>query len=109
MIEVLHYITETGVDVFADWLANLKGKRAAARMAIRIDRLSQGNFGDVKSLGSGISELRIDVGPGYRVYFGTIHKQCVLLLCGGDKRQQTADIRRATNYWTDYLKRTSKS
>lgn len=57
MVQVLHYVTEAGVDVFADWLANLKDKRAAARIVIRIDRLSQGNFGDVKSLGAGISEL----------------------------------------------------
>jgi putative addiction module killer protein len=96
------------VDVFSEWLGNLKDKRAAAKIAVRIDRLSLGNFGDVKSLGSGVSELRIAEGPGYRIYFGMIGKQCVLLLCGGDKRQQAADIKRAITYWNDYLKRTIK-
>jgi putative addiction module killer protein len=69
--------------------------RAIARIQIRIDRLSLGNMGDVKAVGEGISEMRIDYGPGYRVYFKKTGKMILLLLCGGDKTSQTADIKTA--------------
>ncbi len=72
----------------------------------RIDRLSAGNFGDCKSLRGGLFELRIDWGPGYRVYYGLVGKACVLLLCGGDKRKQASDIKRALEYLKDYRERT---
>jgi putative addiction module killer protein len=72
----------------------------------RIDRLSLGNFGDCKALGGGLFELRIDWGPGYRVYYALIGRACVLLLCGGDKRKQVSDIRRALEYLKDYRERT---
>jgi putative addiction module killer protein len=77
-----------------------------ARIAARMDRPAGGNFGDSKSIGGGVHELRIDWGPGYRVYFGKVGSACVLLLCGGDKRRQSADINRARAYWKDYEKRT---
>ncbi len=77
------------------WLAGLKDARARARIAIRIDRLAHGNAGDGKSVGAGISELRIDCGPGYRVYFMQRGQAVVVLLNGGDKRSQASDIRRA--------------
>ena len=99
MIEVLHYLSADGTDVFGEWLARLKDARAAAKIAVRIDRLSAGNFGDCKALQEGVSELRIDWGPGYRVYFAGIGRTCVLLLCGGDKRRQSADIKRAIEFW----------
>jgi putative addiction module killer protein len=105
MVEVLHYVTEDGKDLFADWLAKLRDRRAAARVAVRVNRLSLGNFGDSKSLRDGVSELRIDFGPGYRVYFGRSGERIVLLLCGGDKRTQSADIRRAVDCWQSYLLR----
>jgi putative addiction module killer protein len=73
----------------------------------RIDRLSLGNFGDCKALGNGLFELRIDWGPGYRVYYALAGRVFVLLLCGGDKRKQASDIRRALEYLKDYRKRTS--
>lgn len=79
-------------DVFLKWLQNLRDIRAAARIQVRIDRLSLGNPGDVKSLRGGISEMRIDYGPGYRVYFTQHGETIVLLLCGGDKRTQDEDI-----------------
>ena len=79
-------------DVFLKWLQNLRDIRAAARIQVRIDRLSLGNPGDVKSLSGGISEMRIDYGPGYRVYFTQHGETIVLLLCGGDKRTQDDDI-----------------
>jgi putative addiction module killer protein len=88
-------------------VASLNGA-AVARIAIRIDRLALGNFGDCKALREGVSELRIDWGPGYRLYFGRLGRECVLLLCGGDKRKQSADIERAIDYLKDYKERTTK-
>jgi putative addiction module killer protein len=76
---------------FEKWLQALD-ERARARVNIRIRRLSQGNYGDVKPVGEGISELRIDYGPGYRVYLKRTGVEIVLLLCGGDKRSQSKDI-----------------
>lgn len=76
-------------------MRGLKDRQAAARIALRIDRLAMGNPGDVKSVGSGVSELRIDYGPGYRVYFCRRGADILLLLCGGDKRTQDRDIARA--------------
>lgn len=82
-------------ETFLKWLQSLRDKRALARIAVRIDRIEEGNFGDFKSLGGGVHELRVDVGKGYRVYF-TIHRpNLVLLLCVGDKSSQQRDIKRA--------------
>jgi putative addiction module killer protein len=81
--------------IFRDWLAALRDLRAVARIDTRIGRLRQGNFGDAKSVGDGVGELRIDYGPGYRVYFTRRGEKIVLLLCGGDKGDQTRDIARA--------------
>jgi putative addiction module killer protein len=105
-MEIRRYATAGGKDVFGEWLADLADLRARARIAVRIDRLAGGNFGDSKSIGEGLHELRIDWGPGYRVYDGNIETACVLLLCGGDKRKQTADIKKARAYWKDYKERT---
>jgi putative addiction module killer protein len=80
---------------FDRWLRKLKDRRAAARVLIRIDRLAAGNPGDVKSVGRGVAELRIDYGPGYRVYFLREGDRLILLLTGGDKSTQDADIRTA--------------
>jgi putative addiction module killer protein len=108
MLEILRYVTESGRDVFGDWLDGLRDVRAAAKIIVRIDRLAAGNFGDHKSLPEGISVLRVDWGPGYRVYYALIDRTTVLLLCGGDKRRQTADIRRAVEFWKDYRRRTKR-
>ena len=78
--------------VFSRWLVKLRDRQAAARISVRIDRLASGNPGDVKPVGEGISELRIDYGPGYRVYFKDTGREIIFLLCGGDKRTQEADI-----------------
>ena len=80
---------------FDRWLTGLKDSRARARIATRLDRLALGNPGDVKAVGSGVSELRIDYGPGYRVYFMQRGPVVIVLLCGGDKRTQSTDIKRA--------------
>jgi putative addiction module killer protein len=81
--------------IFGEWIAALRDLRAAARIDGRIGRLRAGNFGDVKSVGGGVSELRVDYGPGYRVYFTRRGDKIVILLCGGDKGSQARDIRRA--------------
>ena len=82
-------------DVFAAWFAGLRDREARARITVRIRRLSLGNPGDVKPAGSGVSEMRIDYGPRYRVYFVRRGETVVVLLCGGDKRNQDRDIARA--------------
>jgi putative addiction module killer protein len=82
-------------DTFTSWLRALKDANAVARIAARIRRLEFGNLGDVKPVGEGVSELRIDYGPGYRIYFIQQGNTVVILLCGGDKRTQNKDIRAA--------------
>ena len=80
---------------YAEWFANLRDKQARARINVRIRRLSLGNPGDVKPVGEGVSELRIDYGPGYRVYFLQRGREVVIMLAGGDKRSQQKDIETA--------------
>lgn len=80
---------------FSEWLGRLKDLNAVARIQVRIRRLSLGNPGDVKPVGEGVSELRIDYGPGYRLYYHKCGQTLVLLLCGGDKSSQDADIAKA--------------
>ena len=90
--------------VFNRWLSRLRDRRAVARILLRIDRLASGNPGDTRAVGSGVSELRIDHGPGYRVYFLQDSDVTVLLLCGGDKSTQSQDIERAhrlADEWRD--------
>lgn len=90
--------------IFKNWLDNLSDDRAAERIAQRIVRLQAGLFGDAKPVGEGVSELRIDYGPGYRVYFLRRGKVLVILLCGGDKRTQDRDVRVAkamAKDWTE--------
>ena len=81
--------------LFAGWLDGLRDVRARARVQVRIERLAAGNPGDVQPVGEGVSELRIDYGPGYRVYFKKIGSAVLILLAGGDKRTQDADIKTA--------------
>jgi putative addiction module killer protein len=83
----------------------LRDGRARARIIARIDRLSVGLLGDWKTVGEGVCELRIDYGPGYRVYYAQDGELLILLLCGGDKRTQTKDIEKAHGYWKDYKAR----
>ena len=82
-------------DIYHEWYEHLKDKRAKARIDVRIRRVSLGNFGDVKPVGMGVSELRIDYGPGYRVYFTQHGNTLVILLCGGEKSTQAKDIQQA--------------
>jgi len=108
-IEIRHYVSRAGKDVFDDWLTGLADARTQAKIASRINRLAAGNFGDCKSLRQGLYELRIDWGPGYRVYYAMLERVSVLLLCAGDKRKQSADIERALQYVRDYKERTGTS
>jgi putative addiction module killer protein len=105
-MELRRYLTRSGRDIFGEWLSGLGDPRAMAKVVARIDRISAGNFGDCKALRGGLFELRIDWGPGYRVYYAMVGKACVLLLCGGDKRKQSSDIKRALEYLKDYRERT---
>jgi putative addiction module killer protein len=82
-------------DVFETWLRRLKDDNAVARIVARIRRMEQGNLGDAKSVGAGVMELRIDYGPGYRIYYVQRGAEVVILLCGGDKRTRQRDIKRA--------------
>jgi putative addiction module killer protein len=106
VIEIRRYVTRNGKDVLGTWLAQLKDIQARAKIAVRIARVATGNFGDSKRLSQCLYELRIDWGPGYRVYYAMLGKTCVLLLCGGTKQKQSADIERAHMYFKDYLGRT---
>jgi len=106
--QILHeYVTHSKKNPFRKWLLGLRDIHARAKIRIRLNRLRAGNFGNVKSVGQGIAELRITYGPGYRVYFAREDNVIVLLLCGGDKSSQTTDIKRAKEYWIDYKKRSS--
>lgn len=88
-------ITVLQTPAFQSWFESLRDGRAQKHILVRIGRLERGNFGDVKPVGSGIGELRIDYGPGYRLYFVRRGQEVVLLLCGGDKGSQPRDIRAA--------------
>ena len=105
MYKLKHYTTVEGVDLFAQWLDSLKDKQAGARIAVRLLRLQNGNFGDCRAVGDGVWELRIDWGPGYRVYYALSGKHAVLLCEGGDKRTQVADIERAIRRWNEWQAR----
>ena len=104
-VEVRRYQTIEGRVPLSEWLDGLRDGRARARIVARIDRLSVGLLGDWKGVGDGVCELRIDVGPGYRVYYGQDGDALILLLCGGDKRTQSKDIEKANDYWKDYKAR----
>ena len=102
MFEIKHYITGDGRDVFEDWRDKVKDSKAKIAIDRRIYRAELGNFGDHKPCREGVWELRIDVGPGYRVYYARAGQTVVLLLCGGIKRSQDADISKACEYWKDW-------
>ena len=100
--EVVAFRARDGQVPFEEWLDDLDDKRAVARMLARLARARQGNLGDCKPVGEGVRELRMDYGPGYRVYFGQKGRTLVVLLCGGDKRTQDRDIRLAKQFWQEF-------
>ena len=105
MIEVRRYQRPDGEVPLTNWLVGLRDARARAKLEIRCRRVSLGIFGDIKPVGEGVLELREDIGPGYRVYLGQHGTTLVILLCGGDKRTQDTDIKRAKEYWLDWKRR----
>ena len=104
-IELFEYVNESGKNIFNSWLNKLKDKTARARIRVRLNRVRLGNFGDCKTVGGAVSELRIDYGPGYRIYFAKEGSTVVILLCGGIKNSQSRDIKLAGEYWSDYKRR----
>lgn len=103
--DIRNYITPNSRNPFREWLTQLPDKRAQANIQRRIARLQEGNFGNYKRLNADLYELRIDYGPGYRVYFGIFAPRVVILLCGGQKGTQQRDITRAQNYWNEIRSR----
>ena len=101
--EVLIYETADEKSPFEDWLNGLKDVVARAAIRKRINRVRAGNLGSNRSLGDGIWELKVDFGPGYRIYYGEDGPTLVVLLCGGNKGSQARDIAKAKEYWRDYL------
>ena len=102
MINLVRYQQTNGDEPLSDWLNDVRDKIAQARIRIRLRQVEAGNFGDCEAVGEGVSELRVHVGAGYRVYFGRHGQTVVVLLCGGDKRTQTSDIKRAKLFWADW-------
>lgn len=105
MIEIVRYQREDGTEPYTEWFRRLRDKSAKANIISRLHRVESGNFGDHKTVGEGVNELRINVGPGYRIYFGMNAAVMVILLCGGDKSTQDRDIGRAKAIWADWKRR----
>lgn len=107
MIELLFYIAGDGASPFEDWFSGL-GAQAAAKVTVAVSRVEQGNLSNVKTVGEGVLEYRLDWGPGYRLYFGRDGQTVVILLTGGTKQRQQRDVERAKVLWADYKRRRSK-
>lgn len=103
--EIKTYKTIAGKEPFHIWLDGLKDRTTRVRIRRRLDRVKQGNYGDVKPVGEGVLEIRLQFGSGYRIYFGEINNHIVLLLSGGDKSTQTKDIQLAQQYWNEFKNR----
>lgn len=98
------YLTEDGKAPYSNWLNSLKDLKGRAVVIAHVDRMELGNFGDSKSVGKGVVELRIHARSGYRVYYAKEGRNVYLLLCGGNKSSQKQDIKQAQRYWLDYTK-----
>ncbi|WP_314103577.1 type II toxin-antitoxin system RelE/ParE family toxin [uncultured Stenotrophomonas sp.] len=106
MNTIEHYLTaDQQRDPYMEWLRRMRNAQARIAVIRRIARIEHGNFGDQRFCRDGVWELRVDVGQGYRVYYGMSGQSVVLLLCGGDKRTQDTDIKRAVQYWQDWNRR----
>lgn len=105
MVKIEHYQHEDGGIPYQAWFIKLRDVVAKVVVSKRIDRLALGNFGNCRDVGNGVSELKIDVGPGYRVYVAHRGERLVILLCGGNKSTQPKDIELARKYWTDWKRR----
>jgi putative addiction module killer protein len=105
VIELIRYQQEDGREPYTDWFRSLRDRLAKARIEARLRQIQSGNLGDSKPVGEGVTELRVHVGAGYRVYCGRHGQNWVILLCGGDKGSQTTDIARAKALWADWKRR----
>lgn len=99
------YLTNSGKDIVADWLDSMRDHKAVARILARLEMLRDGHVGDCKPISGGIWELRVKIGPGYRLYYARVGKEVILLLIGGDKGSQRRDIAKAIEYLADYKRR----
>jgi putative addiction module killer protein len=108
-VMVLHYRTAEGRFPYREWVESITDRKMRAAVLARVDRLAFGTFGDWKAVGEGVCELRVHLGAGFRVYFGREGAKVVILLCGGEKRSQDSDIKRAKGYWKDYETRTKQA
>lgn len=104
-MQIVHYVTASGVDVYQEWLDGIRDVRTRVRIARSVDRVRQGNFGDHKFERDGVWEIRLDFGPGYRIYYSKTGDTVVLLLAGGDKSTQDKDLRTAVANLQDYKRR----
>jgi len=100
--DIIIYSDDRGKEPFTIWLQTIKDIKTRARIKQRLRRIEIGNLGDYKPVGEGVFELRLQFGPGYRVYYGEINNQLIVLLCGGDKPSQYDDIKKAKVYWKEY-------
>jgi putative addiction module killer protein len=105
--KILYYAKENGDEPFWIWLNKIKDKTVRRRILYRLLRMEQGHYGDVKSIGEELSELRLFFGSGYRIYFGEDAGNIVIILCGGDKDSQNRDIETAKTYWEEYKRHAS--
>jgi putative addiction module killer protein len=96
---IKYYKNDRGQSPFWEWLESLKDRVARANVKVRIDRLERGSFGDWRPVGGGVHELKIHLGPGYRIYFGFLGRSVVVILAGGSKRTQGHDIEKAKGFW----------
>ncbi|MBI3795266.1 MAG: type II toxin-antitoxin system RelE/ParE family toxin [Nitrospinae bacterium] len=103
--EIIEYVDDQGKKPFSDWLARLRDIRGVAVIDARLKRIVLGNFGDCKRMTPALWELRVDFGPGYRVYFAKDGARIVLLLCGGNKATQQRDVEKASHLWNNYRRR----
>ena len=95
------YSSTTGKEPFSEWLDSIKDRIVRARIRRRLDLLEMGHYGDCKSVGQGVYELRLQFGAGYRIYFAELDNTIIILLCAGDKNSQAKDIKNAKNYWLE--------
>jgi putative addiction module killer protein len=105
MYTIRHYLTNEQKDPFQEWVIKIRDPLAKGQVIRRVSRMAEGNFGDHKFCRDGVWELRIDQGAGYRVYYAMASGVIILLLCGGDKNTQDADIKRAVAFWENWQRR----
>ena len=98
------YKTASGKEPYTKYVNSLKDWKAAAKISVRVTRAELGNLGDYEGVGHGVVELKINFGPGYRIYMGLQGQELIVLLCAGDKSSQKKDIQKAIDYWNDYRK-----